>query len=203
MTEKNDNKKKTPPTDSGDRPAAAPAGQGEPAFARRKWSTGAMLTLVAAVLLGGMVLAMYNHYPSQLGPAQPIAFSHRVHATDKQISCVFCHGGAIETGNAGVPALETCMLCHSRIIVEHPEIKKLSDAYNAGRPVEWTKVNLVPDFVFFNHQVHTRAGLDCGRCHGNIAAMDRVNLVQDFQMGFCVQCHRDYDASTDCLTCHR
>jgi hypothetical protein len=36
-----------------------------------------------------------------------------------------------------------------------------------------------------------------------VKTMDRVTLVHKFQMGFCIQCHRDYDASHDCFTCHR
>jgi hypothetical protein len=33
--------------------------------------------------------------------------------------------------------------------------------------------------------------------------MDRVFMKKPFQMGFCVQCHRDTKVSHDCWMCHR
>ncbi|HBG05512.1 MAG TPA: cytochrome C, partial [Geobacter sp.] len=27
--------------------------------------------------------------------------------------------------------------------------------------------------------------------------------ARKFEMGFCIQCHRDNKATTDCFTCHR
>lgn len=184
---------------------SAPADDGRlaRAFPSPHWRLAGWISLAVVLLTAVMVLGYYYYFPSQLGPVQPIAFSHRVHVTDKQISCLMCHGGTIESAHAGVPPVETCMLCHSRIIVDHPQIASLTRYYDDRRPVPWARVNNLPDFVFFNHQAHVRAGFDCGRCHGNIAQMDRVNLVHEFRMGFCIQCHRDNNYSTDCLTCHR
>ena len=162
--------------------------------------------LVAVLLLavaGVTAWEYYHYFPRQLGPAQPIAFSHRVHVTDKQLNCLFCHSGALDTPRATVPPLETCLLCHSRILTQYPEIVKLRQAYEAGRPVAWVRVNDLPDYVFFDHERHVRGGIDCGQCHGDVAAMDRVTSVQPFEMGFCVQCHRDRGYSHDCLVCHR
>jgi len=158
------------------------------------------LTVLAALAL---VWGYFYYYPERLGPEQPIHFSHRIHATERGISCLFCHPGAMNTPRAGIPPLETCLLCHSRIIVDYPEILKLRASYDENKPVEWVRVNTLPDFVYFDHQAHIRAGFDCGHCHGDVAAMDRVRLVHDFQMGFCVQCHRDNHFSHDCLICHR
>ena len=168
----------------------------------RRWVQAALAAAIAVLALG-MVWGYYAYYPRKLGPAQPIAFSHKLHAGDKQINCLFCHAGAADTSRSGVPPLETCMLCHSRIITEHPEILKLRAAYAQNRPIEWVRVNKLPDHAYFNHAAHVRAGFDCGRCHGDVAGMDRVFLVQDFKMGFCVQCHRDEAFSHDCLICHR
>jgi predicted CXXCH cytochrome family protein len=157
--------------------------------------------LAAALMLG--MAALYYHKPARFGLQQPIPFSHRVHAGDKQISCYFCHTEGPGGAQSGVPPLETCMLCHSRIIVQHPSIVALREHYTSGVPVEWLRVNDVPDFVFFDHSVHLGKGLDCGECHGAVNAMDRVVLAHDLNMGFCVQCHRDQGASHDCFVCHR
>jgi hypothetical protein len=157
----------------------------------------------AAVSIAAMAWGYYYYYPSLIGPAQPISFSHRVHVTDKQISCVFCHPGVVDTRRATIPPLEKCMLCHERIITEHPQIQRLWDCYYQNKPVHWARVGDLPDFVFFDHEAHIRVGFDCGKCHGDVAHMDRVTLVQPFQMGFCVQCHRDEQFSHDCWRCHR
>jgi len=163
----------------------------------------AVLAAGIALMTAGALWAYYLYHPSVQGPEQPLPFSHRFHVTEKRISCVFCHGGAINTARAGVPPVETCMLCHSRIIITYPQIEKLRAHYDQKRPIEWVRVNDVPEFVYFDHEVHVRRGFDCGRCHGDVAHMDRLAPAYDLQMGFCVQCHRDNHASVDCLTCHR
>ena len=159
--------------------------------------------LIAASLLGG-VLFYYLYFPSQIGEAQPIPFSHRFHVTEKKLSCVMCHPGALDSERAGVPPLETCMLCHKKIIVRHPEIVKLREHYDEHRPVEWVHLNVMQQFVYFDHGVHVQAGFDCSKCHGDVSGMDRVQPVHDLNyMGFCVQCHRDEGFSHDCFICHR
>ncbi len=164
---------------------------------------GALTALLALAVLGGSLAGYYFLFPARAGEPQPIPFSHRVHAGDKQISCVMCHSHAIDTPNAGVPPLETCMLCHDTIITQHPQIERLRSTFQGQQPLAWRRVNESPDHVFFDHSAHVRAGFDCGRCHGDVKSMDRIRQPQAFEMGWCVQCHRDNKASTDCLTCHR
>jgi hypothetical protein len=169
---------------------------------RRWWITGA-LSLVTMGVLAFLGLGRQAIFAHRTGPAQPHPFSHRFHVGQKTLSCVFCHTGAIDTARAGVPPLSTCMLCHSRIIITHPQIEKLVRHYQESRPIEWVRVNELPDFVYFNHQIHVRAGFDCGKCHGDVAGMDRVAPVHRLDMGFCVSCHRQQQFSHDCLRCHR
>jgi hypothetical protein len=126
-----------------------------------------------------------------------------VHNNDKEISCIFCHEGVLSTPVAGIPPLETCMLCHEHIIIHHPEIELLRSHYNAKEPVEWIQVAGIPDFVYFDHSLHIFRQTDCYDCHGNVRNMDRIKVVNDFQMDFCIDCHRLENASTDCFTCHR
>ncbi|MCE2462374.1 MAG: hypothetical protein J4F46_00435 [Dehalococcoidia bacterium] len=42
----------------------------------------------------------------------------------------------------------------------------------------------------------------CTICHGKVRAMDKVKQERRLKMGDCVDCHRNYDAPTDCVTCH-
>jgi len=155
-------------------------------------------------LLFGLVIWIYGFYfPSRIGPEQPIPFSHRVHAGKKKIGCLLCHEHGVASARAGMPPVETCMLCHSRIIITFPWIQKVRDYYFNRQPIAWIKVFYLPEFVYFNHSVHLDRSIDCGWCHGDIKAMDRVEAVQEFTMGFCTTCHRKYGATTDCFTCHR
>ena len=80
---------------------------------------------VCTVVIGVTAVAVAAFYPWDLGAKQPSSFSHRVHAGDKEIGCVMCHPGVLQTPVAGIPPVETCMLCHRRIIVHYPEIEKV------------------------------------------------------------------------------
>ncbi len=48
-------------------------------------------------------------------PVQPIFYSHEVHAGVNQISCLYCHGGAQDSKQAGIPSVNVCMNCHVAI----------------------------------------------------------------------------------------
>ncbi len=161
------------------------------------------------MVLGGLLFAImfffYAAYPSlTIGPAQPIPFSHRVHAGVKQIDCRFCHPYVARSQDAGMPAVEKCFFCHKYIIPDHPEILKEKAYFERNKPVPWVRVFWVPEFVFFRHEPHiAQAGLDCSRCHGAVKETDRLGRVK-FEMGFCVTCHRNMGAELDCwLACHR
>lgn len=59
------------------------------ALKRNKW-----LILLCLISLGLVLAFLYGFYgmPGRdLGPEQPIPFSHHVHAGVKQIQCQFCH----------------------------------------------------------------------------------------------------------------
>ncbi len=161
------------------------------------------------IVLGGCIFAamffFYAAYPAiVVGPVQPIPFSHRVHAGVKQIDCRFCHSGVERSQNAGMPAVEKCFFCHDYVIPDHPEIQKEKSYLDEKKPVPWIRVFWTPEYVFFRHEPHVAwAKLDCSRCHGDVRSMDRLGRLE-FQMGFCIQCHKKMNAERDCwLGCHR
>lgn len=170
---------------------------------RRGMQARVILTAAAVVAIALMMLEYYVFFRSDIGPEQPIPFSHRFHVSDRGLSCILCHPGVINSANADIPTLETCMLCHHTVIYYHPQIERLRQLYSTGRPVAWARITQIPNFVFFNHSVHWRAGFDCAVCHGEIAQMDRIVLQQKIKMGFCRNCHVKESFSTDCLICHR
>lgn len=171
---------------------------------RVKSQNGALLPalVLGVVIVSGLAVLGAVHYPGDLGPKQPIPFSHRVHAGDKQIGCLMCHPNALTAPVAGIPPVETCMLCHSRIIIHYPPVERLRAHYDRREPIWWVRVSELPDYVRFPHDVHLVAGIDCGKCHGDVKAMDRIVLHQKFIMGFCIECHRENNATHDCFVCH-
>ena len=68
-------------------------------------------------------------------PEQPIAFSHKLHAGDLGINCVYCHFSAEKSPHAGIPPAGLCMNCHKIVHasweVTRTEIEK---AQAEGRP---------------------------------------------------------------------
>lgn len=160
--------------------------------------------LIVSMLLMAVMLYLYYGYPGQgIGPEQPIPFSHRVHAGVKRINCRFCHPFVSRSQRAGIPSLEKCFFCHKYIIPMHPQLVKEKEHFDQGRPVPWRRLYFVPDYVKFRHPPHIVLGkLDCAVCHGPVETMDRLRPV-NFQMGFCIGCHRKMKAQLDCwLACH-
>ncbi|HRX80914.1 MAG TPA: cytochrome c3 family protein [Pirellulaceae bacterium] len=45
-------------------------------------------------------------------PKQPIEYSHRLHAGELGIDCMFCHTAADKSRHAGIPSTDVCMKCH-------------------------------------------------------------------------------------------
>ena len=153
-------------------------------------------------------------------PEQPIYYSHKVHAGINQINCLYCHGNAMESKHAAIPATNVCMNCHKTITTYEKgpklytdegkeingtkEIEKLfayagfdpnnPNAWDASKakPIPWTKIHNLPDHVYFNHSQHVKAGnVQCQTCHGEITNMDEVYQFAELSMGWCVNCHRD------------
>jgi len=133
---------------------------------------------------------------------QPIAFSHRVHVTDKHIDCYYCHPFGERSMNAGLPSADKCLGCHNYIIPEHEEILKLKAFDDKGEHIPWTRVYYNPDHVYFPHYMHLRQNLRCQQCHGEVEQVDRLNQVT-FYMGFCIDCHKERKAPLECTTCHQ
>lgn len=153
------------------------------------------------------------NYNQGYEPDQPINFSHKIHAGDNQVSCVYCHFAAEKGRHAGIPPTELCMNCHVKIKFDAPEIKKISDHLKTGKGIDWVKVNHYPDFAYFNHSQHVRVGkVSCQECHGPVESMTRMRQEKSLNMGWCLDCHRQKGiaqpndhknaGAADCAKCH-
>jgi mono/diheme cytochrome c family protein len=183
----------------------------------------------AYIALGAIVLFMVGGYllfqgAAGLGrsqkyqPEQPIYYSHTVHAGVNQISCLYCHNGAMQGKHANIPSVNVCMNCHMGIneyakgpklyredgteVDGTAEIQKLyqyagwypaTKTYNGkGSPIEWVRIHNLPDHVYFNHAQHVTVGKQaCQTCHGEIQKMGEVYQYSDLSMGWCINCHRE------------
>jgi Cytochrome c7 and related cytochrome c len=165
--------------------------------------------LILAVVTAGLALAgalFLTRGRALAATPQPIDFSHRIHDA-AGVSCLFCHPNALRSPIAGIPSVQRCMGCHAVIARLRPRILEVSRYWEAGEAIPWVRVNVQPDFVFFSHQPHLSAGLNCETCHGDVGGMDAAQPVVRMDMGWCLDCHlRQPDEKvtrlTDCLACH-
>jgi len=155
--------------------------------------------------------------PDAPGPLQPIPFSHKHHAGDFEIECLYCHSGTDRARYAGVPSVELCMGCHSAFPAEYDElegIKILKEHWKEKKPIEWKQIHRLPEHAKFRHNRHVQADIECQTCHGPVEEIEKLYLVPDtnagpsllptkkLEMGWCINCHRENGVSQDCLTCH-
>ena len=93
--------------------------------------------------------------------------------------------------------------------------------------IPWVRIFKLPEYVYFAHKPHIRAGVACQSCHGPIERMravgavtgqgifnDLANVVglrpapRPLTMGWCIDCHREQNrargtaAPLDCVVCH-
>ena len=154
----------------------------------------ALLVIVAVVVLLVMAARACQRVGVHQGyePDQPIPFSHKIHAGDNKVPCLYCHFGAEKSRHAGIPPTNVCMNCHSVIKKDSTEIAKIYAALKERKPLEWVKVHNLPDFVYFNHRQHVKGGkISCQECHGPVETMGRMRQQEPLTMGWCISCHRD------------
>ncbi len=148
--------------------------------------------------------AVFSEIPFPEKPTQPIAFSHKKHAGELGIDCKFCHYYVEKSKYAGVPSVSNCLGCHKYVasVMQNPEVQKIFKYAEEGKPIPWVKVHDLPDFVRFTHKIHINKGIECYECHGDVAQMDTAQRVAPLNMGWCLECHRKKNASTECFACH-
>lgn len=151
---------------------------------------GAVFIVAALVWLAAMIVR--SPYVTEAGVVrtQPVPFSHKHHVADAGIDCRFCHSSVETSSQAGMPATEVCMGCHSQLWRESELLAPVRRSYETGRPIRWTRVHDVPDFAYFNHSIHVSKGIGCVTCHGEVDEMPLMWREETLHMEWCLRCHR-------------
>ena len=178
----------------------------------------AVLAATAAGVLVTVCAVGWVAQPDRLArgysPAQPIPFSHRLHAGSLAIPCLHCHPGADRSRVAGIPSVEACLGCHKVTKTESPAIRSLTAAFDSGSVLAWKRIHSLPSHVFFDHRPHVAAGVACQTCHGPVQEMATMRQHMSLRMGACLACHRSPGpalppgsaiarAPENCNACHR
>ena len=128
-------------------------------------------------------------------PVQPVPYSHKLHAGDLGMDCRYCHTAVERSTVAMVPPTQTCMNCHVLVLPESEKLLPVRESWANKTPIPWIKIHKIPDYAYFDHSAHLRAGVGCASCHGRIDQMEVVRQVKPLSMGWCLECHRDPDMS--------
>jgi hypothetical protein len=155
---------------------------------------GFLLLPVGAV--GSICLAYalaWSDYETGVGqaPEQPVPFSHEHHVGGLGIDCRYCHAAVEKSSFADLPPAQTCMSCHSQIWTQAAALAPLREGFRAGKPLAWSRVNDLPDFVHFDHSIHAAKGVGCETCHGRVDRMPLTVKAHSLYMKWCLDCHND------------
>jgi hypothetical protein len=151
-----------------------------------------LVLLIFCVITWVSIEIYHSAYTTDVNSArvQPVPFSHQHHVSGLGLNCVYCHTSVEESSFAGIPPTHTCMTCHSQIWNTSPMLEPVRESYRTQKPLEWIRVNDLPDFVYFNHSIHINKGVGCETCHGHVEAMPLTWRQNTLFMSWCLDCHR-------------
>ena len=148
---------------------------------------------IIAVLVTTLAAINRSSYVTDVGVArsQPVQFSHKHHVSDDGIDCRYCHTSVEDSSFAGIPSTKICMNCHTQIWAESPILAPVRESFRTGKSLEWTRVNNLPGFVYFDHSIHVHKGVGCATCHGRVDQMPLMWREHTLYMEWCLECHRN------------
>jgi hypothetical protein len=124
-------------------------------------------------------------------PDQPIPFSHKHHVEGLGLQCQYCHTQVENAAYAGIPPTKTCINCHAQIWTDADLLEPVRQSWATGASIQWIRVHDLPDYVYFNHEIHVNKGIGCASCHGRVDEMPLMYQQNTLQMEWCLNCHRN------------
>src|SRR5438128_3004773 len=112
-----------------------------------------IVLLLSAVGAALMQLQRSPYVTGQhIAPDEPVPFSHQHHVSGLGLDCRYCHTSVENSSFAGIPPTKTCMNCHAQIWTNADMLEPVRMSLVQNRPLEWTRIHDLPDYVYFNHQ---------------------------------------------------
>ncbi len=150
-----------------------------------------MLVFSVAFLTWGGALIVRSSYETRqdVPREQPVPFSHQHHVGGLGLDCRYCHATVESSSFADIPATKVCMNCHSQMWAVAPEVEPVRESYRTGKSIQWTRVNNLPQFVYFDHSIHIHQGIGCSECHGRVDDMPLTYQAAPLTMSWCLDCH--------------
>ena len=124
-------------------------------------------------------------------PDQPVPFSHKHHVQGLGLQCQYCHTQVETAAYAGIPPTKTCINCHAQIWTNADLLEPVRQSWATGASIQWIRVHDLPDYVYFNHEIHVNKGIGCASCHGRVDEMPLMYQQNTLQMEWCLNCHRN------------
>ncbi len=159
---------------------------------------------LALLMLATLVLrARGSQQPAAAPPpVQPVAYSHKTHVA-LGLDCRGCHLNPDPGTLMTYPPNAMCMACHRTVAAERPSIQKLTALAASDTPIPWVRVYRLPDYVFWAHAPHLKAGVTCAECHGAVPEREVIAVETNIlTMAGCMSCHNQRQVFTDCGDCH-
>jgi hypothetical protein len=164
----------------------------------RSANTLSRVTIFGAVFIAGFVLWLIGgivrspYFTGQgIQREQVVPFSHQHHVGGLGIDCRYCHTSVEKSSFAGIPPTSTCMNCHAQIWTTAEMLAPVRNSFSSGKPLIWSRVHRLPDYVHFNHSIHVNKGIGCATCHGRVDKMNLIYQASPLTMQWCLECHRD------------
>ncbi len=151
----------------------------------------AAVAVIAVVWISWLLVRSPYEMVQNVPREQPVPFSHQHHSGALGIDCRFCHISVERSASANIPATKICMNCHSQMWASAPMLAPVRESYRTGKSIEWTRVNDLPEYVYFNHSIHVSKGFGCSTCHGRVDKMPLTWQAQSLAMKWCLQCHEN------------
>lgn len=131
-------------------------------------------------------------------PVQPIAYSHRLHAGELQVPCLYCHFGAERSRHAGIPPANVCMNCHSVVTAPMGAVRAEDEA--AAKEKRAPRRLVSPELA----RLYAALGLDDQQKPDPARAPQPIRWVRIHKLpDFAVFDHRPHvKAGVECQACH-
>ncbi len=153
-----------------------------------------MLTGLIVIAIGvGLNSLQRSPWVTRQGqrPDQPVPFSHKHHVQGLGLQCQYCHTQVEKAAYAGIPPTKTCINCHAQIWTNAQLLEPVRHSWATGESINWIRVHDLPDYVYFNHEIHVNKGIGCASCHGRVDEMPLMYQQNSLQMEWCLNCHRN------------